>query len=529
MLLVSYEFLLFFAASAVCYYLLCGRFQWVVLLAASYLFYLSGGLKVTGFILVTTVSTWLLGLKLGRLKGETKAYIKAHGLGREERKAYRAKRKAVSWRFLLIGLFLNFGILAVLKYTNFMIGNVEAIFHILGSEGALGRTDWVLPLGISYYTFQSMGYLIDVYRDKYEPEKSLGQFALFVSFFPQLVEGPISRFDEMREQFRRVHRFDGQEVAFGLQRMLWGYFKKLVVADRLVHAVLTVSRDPGQFGGSFALAGMVCYTVQIYADFSGGIDIVLGAAQVFGIKLPENFNRPYFSKTVGEYWRRWHMSLMAWLREYIFYPASVCGPVTKFSKWGKKRFGDAVGRRIPVYAASLLVWLVTGIWHGASWGFVFWGLINCAVILAASELAPWQRKFHEKHPGLKDRRAFKGFQICRTMLLLSLIQTLEYYQAVPLTVKMIGSMVFNFSLSAFWDGSLLALGLDGWDWALAGLGSLLMLFVSLAQRKGSVRAQIREKSWAVRFLCWFGLFLAVLVFGAYGHGFDASQFIYNQF
>lgn len=223
------------------------------------------------------------------------------------------------------------------------------------------------------------------------------------------------------------------------------------------------------------------------------------------------------------------MSLMAWLREYIFYPASVCGPVTKLSKWGKKRFGDAVGRRIPVYAASLLVWLVTGIWHGASWGFVFWGLINCAVILAASELAPWQRKFHEKHPGLKDRRAFKGFQICRTMLLLSLIQTLEYYQAVPLTVKMIGSMVFNFSLSAFWDGSLLALGLDGWDWALAGLGSLLMLFVSLAQRKGSVRAQIREKSWAVRFLCWFGLFLAVLVFGAYGHGFDASQFIYNQF
>ncbi len=187
MLLVSYEFLLFFAASAVCYYLLCGRFQWVVLLAASYLFYLSGGLKVTGFILVTTVSTWLLGLKLGRLKGETKAYIKAHGLGREERKAYRAKRKAVSWRFLLIGLFLNFGILAVLKYTNFMIGNVEAIFHILGSEGALGRTDWVLPLGISYYTFQSMGYLIDVYRDKYEPEKNLGQFALFVSFFPQLV------------------------------------------------------------------------------------------------------------------------------------------------------------------------------------------------------------------------------------------------------------------------------------------------------------------------------------------------------
>lgn len=529
MLLVSYEFLLFFAAVLFLYYLLPGRIQWLVLLAASYLFYLSGGWKLAGFILATTVSTWLLGLKLGKLQKETRAYIKEHGLGREEKKAYRAKRKAMSWRILLVGLCLNFGILAVLKYTNFMLGNVEAILHILGRGDGLGRVDWLLPMGISYYTFQSMGYLIDVYRNKYEPERNLGQFALFVSFFPQLIEGPISRFDEMKGQFRALHRFDGQNVAFGLQRMLWGYFKKLVVADRLVYAVSAVSGEPERFTGSFVLVGMLCYTVQIYADFSGGIDIVLGAAQAFGITLPENFDRPYFSRTVGEYWRRWHMSLMAWLREYIFYPASVCAPVTKLAKWGKKRFGDGVGRRIPVYAASLIVWFVTGIWHGATWGFVIWGMINCVVILAASELAPWQRKFHEKHPGLKDKRYFQVFQIGRTMLLLSVIQTLEYYKTVPRMAAMMCSMIRDFSLSAFFDGSLLGLGLDGWDWILAGFGSVLMLLVSLAKSRGSVRGQIREKPEAVRFLVWFGLFLAVLVFGAYGQGFNASQFIYNQF
>lgn len=529
MLLVSYEFLLFFAVLVILYYLVPRRFQWVLLLGASVLFYLSGGWKTIVFILITIFTTWFFGLRLGKLGQETKAYIKEHGLNREEKKAYRAERKKISWRVLLLGLFVNVGILAVLKYTNFAIGNLNSFLHIIGNDTGISPVDWMLPLGISYYTFQSVGYLIDVYRAKYEPERHLGRFALFVSFFPQLVQGPISRFDEMREQFGRAHDFDWQQITLGLERMLWGYFKKLIVADRLVHVVVTVSQDTDTYRGIYVLAGMLCYTVQIYADFSGGMDIVIGMAQVLGIRLPENFHRPYFSKTVGEYWRRWHMSLMTWLREYIFYPLSVCGPVTRLTRWCKTHFGDGVGRRVPVYGASLIVWLVTGIWHGATWGFVIWGLMNCFVILAASELVPWQRKFHEKHSGLRERTWFKAVQICRTLLLLSVIQTLEYYKTVPRMGEMLGSILMEWSAEPLFRGGFLTLGLDRWDWLAAGLGTVLMLLVSMAQRKGSVREQIRAFPWLLRFLIWFCLFLMVLIFGAYGHGFDASQFIYNQF
>lgn len=223
------------------------------------------------------------------------------------------------------------------------------------------------------------------------------------------------------------------------------------------------------------------------------------------------------------------MSLMTWLREYIFYPLSVCGPVTRLTRWCKTHFGDGVGRRVPVYGASLIVWLVTGIWHGATWGFVIWGLMNCFVILAASELAPWQRKFHEKHSGLRERTWFKAVQICRTLLLLSVIQTLEYYKTVPRMGEMLGSILMEWSAEPLFRGGFLTLGLDRWDWLAAGFGTVLMLLVSMAQRKGSVREQIRTFPWLLRFLIWFCLFLMVLIFGAYGHGFDASQFIYNQF
>ena len=529
MLLVSYEFLLFFILLVMLYYVIPGRAQWVLLLAASYFFFLSGGWKPVIFILITTLSTWILGLKLGKRNQAVTAYIKENQLSRQEKKEYRIRQKKISWRWLLMGLWLNFGILGVLKYTNFILGNMNGIFYRISTPMQLKWVDWILPLGISYYTFQSMGYLIDIYRNKYKPEKHLGHFALFISFFPQLIQGPITRFDEMKEQLTAVHFLNKRQIAFGLQRMLWGYFKKLIVADRLVHAVTAIGQNPEQYRGSFVLVGMICYTLQIYADFSGGIDIVIGAAQVLGIKLPENFERPYFSKTVGEYWRRWHMSLMTWLREYIFYPASVCGPVTRMTRWGKEHLGEALGRRIPVYVATLIVWFVTGIWHGASWNFVFWGLLNGIVLLLSSEMAPWQKRFHEKHPGLKGKTWFSLVQIGRTLLVLSVIQTLEYYGSVSRMLTMQFSMLTEFSLKPWIDGSLFTIGLDGWDWLVVFQGLFLMLIVSLWQRKGSVRERIAQKPEMLRWTLWAVLFLLVITLGTYGHGFEASQFIYNQF
>lgn len=528
MLLVSYEFLGFLFILTVLYYLLPVKVRWVLLLAASYVFYAMAGVKALGFVIITTVSTWFLALKIGAIGSRGSREIKETHMDREAKKAYKAKIKKRQWRWLLLGLGLNFGILCVLKYTNFTISNWNSMLHLFGSETQLGYVSWLLPLGISYYTFQSMGYLIDIYRSKYEPDKNLGHMALFVSYFPQLIQGPITRFDTMREQFFEERRFDWQNICSGMQRLLWGYFKKLVVADRLLAAILSISGDSETYRGIYVLVGMVCYTIQIYADFSGGIDIVLGASQMFGIQLPENFDRPYFSKTVPEYWRRWHMSLMLWLREYIFYPASMCKPVMRLSKSVRKRFGDGAGKRVPVYAASILVWLVVGIWHGATWGFVVWGMVNCIVLLISQELTPLRQAFHRKYT-VESKRWFQVFQIARTLLLLSCIQMLEYYHTVSHTWEMFCSMVTGSRIGQLFDGRMAELGLDGKDWFVAGAGILLMLVVSLVQRRGSVREQIHALAGWKRFAVWYGLFLIVLIFGVYGQGYDASQFIYTQF
>lgn len=528
MLLVSYEFLAFMAVLAVCYYLIPKRFQWRLLLAASYLFYALSGIKALIFIFTTTVSTWLIAKRIASLQKQAAGYIKSHELSREEKKNYKAKEKKRQWNWLLLGLFLNFGFLAVLKYSNFAIQNVNQMLRLFGSGKSFGFVSFMLPLGISYYTFQSMGYLIDIYRKKYEPEPGLFRFALFVSFFPQLIQGPITRFDEIKKELFTHHSFEWKQVLFGLQRILWGYFKKLVIADRILVVILAISQDSNTYQGIYIFIGMVCYTLQIYADFSGGIDIVIGIAQLFGIRLPENFNRPYFSKTAPEYWRRWHMSLMTWLREYIFYPASICKPVTRLTKRLKKTFGDSVGKRTPVYAASIIVWFVTGIWHGATWGFVAWGMVNCAVLLISQELNPLKARFHERYH-VQGKTWFKVFQVGRTLLILSMIQMLEYYHTVSHTLSMLLNMLVTSRFSQLADGRMATLGMDGLDWLVVAAGTLLMFFTSMAQRSGSVREKLYKMPILAQVIVWYALFLSVLVLGAYGHGFDASQFIYNQF
>ena len=254
----------------------------------------------------------------------------------------------------------------------------------------------LLPMGISFYTFQTMGYIIDVYRGKYGAEKNIGKLALFVSFFPQLIQGPISRFDDLSLSLYKEHNFDAKGFSFGFQRVLWGYFKKLVIADRIVIAVLEITKNPETYDGIFVLVGMVFYAIQLYADFTGGIDITIGIAQMLGIKVKENFNRPYFSKSIVEYWRRWHITMGTWFKDYIFYPLSVCKPMLNISKSSRKRFGEQIGKRVPVYLSTMTVWFTTGLWHGASWNFVVWGLLKRICDFSFQEFEPLYAKFHQK-------------------------------------------------------------------------------------------------------------------------------------
>lgn len=531
MLFTSYSFMFFVLLTAVIYYIIPKKFQWMLLLCASYVFYFMAGAEFLPYILTTTVSTYLISIKINSIKEQQDAFIKEHKatLSKEERKEYKNKQKSRQFKWLLLCLFINIGILAIVKYTNFVISNINAVTKAFGSEGTLNFVNLVLPLGISFYTFQTMGYIIDVYRGKYQAEKNPFKLALFVSFFPQLVQGPISRFDALAQSLFEKHAFCSKTVAFGAQRILWGYFKKMVIADRILTAVNTIIRDTDTYQGAYVFAGMLFYALELYADFTGGIDITIGVAQVFGVKVTENFQRPYFSKGIKEYWNRWHITMGSWFTDYIFYPISVCKPMLKFSKFSRKHFGEIIGKRMPVYLSSFAVWFTTGIWHGASWNFIVWGLGNFVVIMISQEFEPLYAKFHTRFPKVGHTFCFRLFQVVRTVLLMSVLRMFDCYRDVPLTFQMFGTMFTKWNWDELFGTNMLQLGLNVTDYLILFVGVIILITVSLIQRSGSVREKIAVKPFVVRVAVWYGLFLIVLLFGAYGIGYDASQFIYNQF
>lgn len=531
MLFTSYEFIGFLLILFPVYYLVPKKWQWKLLLAASYVFYFCASPVYLIYILVTTASTYLAGIGIGRIGAAQSAYLKAHkaSMEKEERKAYKAQMKHKQWLVLLACLLLNLGILAVVKYTNFAISNVNAVLQAVGSGKTLSFWNIVLPMGISFYTFQALGYLIDVYRGVVPAERNPFKLALFVSFFPQLIQGPISRFSDLAKTLYEEHPLDRRNISFGLQRILWGFFKKLVIADRILTGVNTIIQNPESCTGAYVFLGMMFYALELYADFTGGIDITIGVAQVLGITVTENFRRPYFSKNIKEYWKRWHITMGTWFTDYIFYPISVCKPMLKFSKFARKHFGEAIGKRLPVYLSSFAVWFATGIWHGASWNFIVWGLGNFVVIMISQECEPLYAKFHGRFPKLQGKWGYRLFQVVRTVLLMSALRTFDCYRNVPLTFRMFGTLFTTPNWGILFDGSLLALGLSGLDYGILSVGLALLIAVSLLQRSGSVRDKIAARCYPLRFVIWYGLFLAVLLMGAYGVGYDVSQFIYNQF
>jgi len=487
----------------------------MLLLAASYVFYSFAGIENFAYILTTTVTTWFAAIRIDKLKQHQNDHLDRNksAMSREERKSYKTEIKAKQKKWLVACLVLNFGILAVLKYSGYF---------------SFGNLNLVMSLGISFYTFQAMGYLIDVYRGIYDSEKNLAKLALFVSFFPQLIQGPISRFNQLKETLFAEHAFDSRKFSYGLMRVLWGFFKKLVIADRLFVPVSTMISSPGDYRGAYVLVIMFFYAIELYADFTGGIDIAIGAAQLLGIRLEENFERPYFSKSITEYWRRWHITLGTWFKDYIFYPLSISKSMLNFSKKSRKWLGNGIGKRIPVYVSSITVWFITGIWHGAAWNFVVWGLMNGIIILISQECTPLYDKFHNRFK-VADKLWFRMFQIARTFWLMSFIRILDCYRDVGTTFRMYGTIFTKNNYNELFNGGLLNLGLSIQDYVVLIVCVAIVFIVSMIQRSGSVRDKLAAKPIALRYAIYFALILAIIIFGAYGVGYDSSQFIYSQF
>ncbi|MBR1483750.1 MAG: MBOAT family protein, partial [Ruminococcus sp.] len=393
----SLNFLFFVLATALVYFVLpFKKYRWAVLLAASVFFYLTWGYQLAMFIIFTTLSTYLIALWIRRISARSKGILKQNKTqwNRDEKKKYKNKIKVQMRLVMTLALVLNFGILAFLKYYNFFAGSLNSVLGSFGMDFSAPSLKLLLPLGISFYTFQSMGYIIDVYREKTEPQKNPLKLLLFVSFFPQIIQGPISIYDQLAHQLFEGHDFDFTRFKHGCELILWGFFKKLVIADRAAIAINAVTDAYGSFGGTTLTFTILLYALQLYADFSGGIDISRGVAQIFGIDMIDNFKRPYFSRSINEYWRRWHISLGAWLKNYLFYPVAMSNAfITASKKMKGTRFGQTaagahIAKVLPTSVASLIVFLVVGVWHGASWKYVAFGAWNGLIIMVSILLEP---------------------------------------------------------------------------------------------------------------------------------------------
>ncbi len=517
----SVSFLLFAAVLLGLYYCVPKKLQWMLLLAASWFFYLWAGIKYAAFVVFTTLSTYGFTSAMAKNLHRQEQYLLENKavLNREEKKAYKATVKRKNRILLMICLVLNFGILAVCKFC------LAEPFRTIASDSTLSFLTLGLPLGISFYLFQSMGYAIDVYRGTVLAEKNLFKLALFISYFPQLIQGPINQFSQLAPQLYAPKSFNGKEFSFGLQRLLWGFFKKLVIADRIAAAVIALKAPEFAGFGFFLLS--VFYAVQIYADFTGGIDMALGLSQALGITLPENFVRPFFSKNIAEYWRRWHITLGEWMKSYIFYPISVSQPMLKLSKVARNKMGT-FGKRLPVYAASISTWFVTGIWHGITPNFILWGMMNCFVIVVSEELNPVYNRFHNRFH-LKTKQLYGVFEMVRMFVLMNLIRIVDLFPDVGTYFRKMGSLLTTFNFSILWNGTMLKLGLTGLDYGILLFGILLMFAVSLyEEKKGSLREYLWGKP-LLRYALMLGILLCVLLMGSYGIGYNASNFIYNQF
>lgn len=437
-------------------------------------------------ILLSTIINYSIGLLMGQKEKK------------EERKKY-----------LWLSLVANLGILFIFKYFNFFTESLIHIFDFLGMDVWIPRYNLLLPMGISFYTFQTLSYTIDVYRGTIKPEKHFGIFALYVTFFPQLVAGPIERSDRLLPQFYQEHKFNYENVTNGLKRMTWGFFKKIVIADRIAVMVNTVYNNPTNYQGLPLVIATLAFGVQIYCDFSGYSDIAIGAAKVMGFDLMENFKRPYFSKSISEFWRRWHISLSSWFRDYLYIPLG--------------------GNRVKVsraYFNLFFTFLISGLWHGASWTFVLWGALHGIYLVLGKVLEPLKRKLVELTGLRKTPTIHKIFQILITNSLVMFSWILFRANTISDAFYIIKNLFVNFTVRPINIlKTLFNMGLNNVDTPVIVLSVLILFFVSIIQRNHSITGLINKQHAILRYSVYYILLMYMIFFSYIGN----SQFIYFQF
>ncbi len=504
MALISLEFLGFCLLLAIVYYLVPGKLQNLVLLAANICFLLP----------LTYGGGAVVSLGIGVLSVYAAARI------------IEANRGTLRQRIVFHGtVVLNLTLLFLYKY----LPCVQSVLSVFGLSVRMPELTAMAPLGISFYTLQLLGYLISVNDGGLKAETDFLRFAVFGSYFPQLTSGPITRYEEMAPQLMAPRHPGYQNLTQGAQRMLWGFFKKLVISERAAVLANAVFGNYGVYDGGYVPVGAAMFAVQLYTDFSGCMDIVLGMSQILGIQLPENFQSPFFSQSMTEFWRRWHITLGSWCRDYVFYPLQKTELFIGLRERSVKRFGRKKGKKLPMYLAMFLMWFTVGFWHGGYLKYIIGsGLLHfCYIVIGQEGASLWNRLNALLHVRTESA-GHRAFRRMRTFLLAcsgfiffraeSTAEALHMYRAAV-----------RWNPTVFSLNGLEALGLDLPDLVILLLGILLLAFVEALQQGGSVRGMLAEQSLPVRWILLLALFCTVIVLGQYGPGFEAESFIYAAF
>lgn len=505
--ITSFFFLIFLAIVLLIYYIVPGKLQWAVLLAASVAFYLlsDNGILIVYPIIAVTV-TWVCMNILARI----------------DRKDI-VKRRWV----LAVEVIVLLGILAGLKYNNFI------------------ATDSIIaPLGLSFYTFILLGYFLDVYNNIAEFETNFFKTALMGMYFPVMISGPILRMRDLKKDFFSAHKLDYQNLTYGAQRMLWGFFKELVISERLGVIANTIFGNDTEYTGAYIWVGALCFTFQLYANFSGCMDIVIGISEMFGLKLPENFDVPFMTKSISEYWRKWHITLGEWMKEHVFYPLLRTQLIMNIGKTFKNRFGKKKGKQLTTYVAMFVLWFSVGMWHGGAVKYVIGsGLLHWFYIVFGEVSLPfWTKLFGKLHINMKSKFA-DGVRIVRTFFLVNIGNIFFRADSVQHACRMLEEAVTTWNPYVLVDGSLFNLGLDAIDCGVTFVSLIILIVVSMyqlqlehkAEENGEaydyhgVRRLVASKPIILRWIILFAALFYVILLGQYGPGYSATEFIYQNF
>lgn len=521
MAIVSLKFLLFVMIIMAILCICNAKYRWLVLLCGSIVFYMIAGIRFLPYILFTSFSIWFGTRKIGVIWEKQEKYLQSTDDSAELCKSRKESDKRKAKRILFLVLVMNVGILCCGKIISY-------VYTVLQSDPS--ATLILLPLGISYYTFSTVGYLLDVYWKRYPHEKNYLRFLLFAIYFPHIVQGPISRYDKLGKELKKPLQISIENISAGAILVLWGYMKKLVIADRLNVFTSTVFSTLYNNGMVYLVAVLID-ALQIYVDFSGYMDIMCGISQMCGIELEANFEHPFFSRTVAEFWRRWHMTLGGWFKDYVYYPIMNSRRMKKISRWSKEYLPKWLCRFVVSGIPIMIVWILTGLWHGTGAGYVAWGIYYGSLITISVAGEDVFQKINCLLHINTDCFSFRLFQMCRTFCIFAggrlLTKGSRFKEAVYMILKIIVEAPKN--MQSLFDGSLLNYGLNGTNMIYAFLGIVLIWGASMLQLRYNIREKLLEQNivfrWAVYITCIFLIF----VFGIYGSSYSTAGFAYQQF